>query len=1099
MWRRVLSIGGMLALIVALLAGSVQSAWAVPPAAPLACSGLFISEYVEGTGNNKAIEIYNGTGAAVNLSGYSIAVYANGGTTPSAIALTGTLADGDVFVLVNPGAVAALLALADQTSGSLSHNGDDAIALRQGTTLLDVIGQIGYDPGTAWGSGLTSTLDHTLRRKITVSTGDANGSDAFDPSLQWDGYANDAFDGLGAHTASCASGGVTLSINDVTVTEGNSGTTLASFTVSLSAPAPAGGVTFDITTADNTATVANGDYAARALTSQTIPAGSQLYTFDVTVNGDTNVEGTETFFVNITNVTGATVADAQGQGTITTDDVGLTLIHDIQGPGAQSPLVGQAVTLEGVVVGDYQGATGLSGFFLQEEDAQIDADPATSEGIFVYDSTFGMAVSVGDVVRVQGTVVEYLTTGVYLTEINSVTAVTVMSSGASVTPATVNLPVMAQTDLERYEGMRVTLPQTLTVADNYSLGYYGEVGLAAGGRVFNPTNVITPGAPAIALQTANDLRRIVLDDGRSGSNPDPVVHPAPGLGPFNTLRAGDTLPGLDGVLDQRFGLYRIQPIGPINFTAANPRPTTPPAPGGTLKVMSGNLLNYFTTIDTGAGTARGADSAAEFTRQRDKLINVLIAVNADVLGVMELENNATTAIQDLINGLNTVAGAGTYSYINTGVLGSDVIRVAVIYKPGTVTPVGSYLTDLNTIFSRPPVAQTFRQISTGETFSVVVNHFKSKGCGSAAGLDLNQGDGQGCYNNRRVQQAAQLISFINTTVIPTSGDGDVLIVGDLNAYAKEDPITTLINAGYTNLVGYFNGAEAYSYAFDGQIGYLDHALASASLLPQVAGTADWHINADEPIDLDYNDDVITADEYAADVNQASLYNSGPFRASDHDPILIGLNLLPLGSADFSDAAGSYGTAWHRGPHTVYLGSSVTNDSAYTLGNDDASDDGVTRFSGQWRPDQTVTLRVQVTGGSGWLSGWIDWNDDGDFADAGEKAVNQAVSAGANTLNVNVPAGALVGLGSATDLVMRFRLYESATEPARPAAPDVAIANNGVTGGEVEDYVWNFGPLAITLNDLNAWSAARFAPIGWVWPIGLLLIAGVVVWRRVNRQ
>ncbi|MBP7690035.1 MAG: lamin tail domain-containing protein, partial [Thermoflexales bacterium] len=441
MWRKAALIGCILVLISAVLVGNVQSAWARPHTAPMACSGLFISEYVEGSSNNKAVEIYNGTGLAVNLSGYSIAVYANGGTTPTAINLTGTVADGDVFVLANTSSGATLLTLADQTSGSLSHNGDDAIALRQGTTLLDVIGQIGFDPGTTWGAGLTSTLDHTLRRKSTVSIGDANGSDVFDPAVQWDGYAVDTFDGLGAHTASCSSGGLTLSINDVTLAEGNSGTTQASFTVSLSGPAPAGGVTFDIATADNTATTLNGDYVARSLTGQLIVAGNTSSTFDVTINGDTSVESNETFNVNVTNVTGTgvTLVDGQGLGTITNDDAGTMLIHDIQGTGAQSPLNGQAVTIEGVVVGDYQGTTGLSGFFLQEEDAQIDADPATSEGIFVYDGTFGVAVNVGDVVRVQGTVVEYLTTGVYLTEISPVTAVTVMNSGDSVTPATVNL------------------------------------------------------------------------------------------------------------------------------------------------------------------------------------------------------------------------------------------------------------------------------------------------------------------------------------------------------------------------------------------------------------------------------------------------------------------------------------------------------------------------------------------------------------------------------------------------------------------------------------------------------------------------------------
>ena len=273
---------------------------------------------------------------------------------------------------------------------------------------------------------------------------------------------------------------------------------------------------------------------------------------------------------------------------------------------------------------------------------------------------------------------------------------------------------------------------------------------------------------------------------------------------------------------------------------------------------------------------------------------------------MELENNATAAVKDLVDGLNVSAGAGTYAYIDTGVIGTDAIRVALIYKPGSVTPAGAFMIDNDAIFDRPPLAQTFQVVTTGETFSVVVNHFKSKSCGSAAGLDANQGDGQGCYNDRRKQQAAQLLSFINTTIIPASGDGDVLIIGDLNSYAKEDPITVLSNGGFANLKA---DPAAYSYSFSGQSGYLDHALANASLAAQVTGITDWHINADEPPDFDYNDDVADAGESnaGAEYNQPGLYAVNPFRTSDHDPVMVGLDLM---QNDWSDLAAPYGAAWH---------------------------------------------------------------------------------------------------------------------------------------------------------------------------------------------
>jgi uncharacterized protein len=168
-------------------------------------SELFISEYIEGTSNNKALEVYNGTGAPVNLAseGYNVQMFFNGSATAGlTINLTGTVANGDVYVLAQSSAGAAILAQADQTNGSGWFNGDDAVVLRHGTTTLDVVGQIGSDPGTEWGSGLTSTADNTLRRKPTVQAGDANGGDAFDPSVEWDGFATDTFDGLGSHTIS---------------------------------------------------------------------------------------------------------------------------------------------------------------------------------------------------------------------------------------------------------------------------------------------------------------------------------------------------------------------------------------------------------------------------------------------------------------------------------------------------------------------------------------------------------------------------------------------------------------------------------------------------------------------------------------------------------------------------------------------------------------------------------------------------------------------------------------------------------------------------------------------------------------------------------
>jgi predicted extracellular nuclease len=289
---------------------------------------------------------------------------------------------------------------------------------------------------------------------------------------------------------------------------------------------------------------------------------------------------------------------------------------------------------------------------------------------------------------------------------------------------------------------------------------------------------------------------------------------------------------------------------------------------------------------------------------------VLAALDADVIGLNELENTLDVDPlgdpQDgLLAGLNSL-GAGTYAAIDTGVIGTDAIRVGLIYRPDAVTPVGDFETldesddpRFNTDYSRPALAQTFRENATGALFTVVVNHLKSKGSDCEDLDDPDTGDGQGNCNLTRLAAAQALVDWAQSD--PTgSGDRDYLIIGDLNSYAKEDPIDA-IRAGpddilgttddYTNLIEKFGGAHAYSYVFDGQAGYLDHALSSATLTGQVTGATEWHIDADEPSILDYD----TSFKPAA---QEELYEPNAYRASDHDPVIVGLNLLDFGYEGF---------------------------------------------------------------------------------------------------------------------------------------------------------------------------------------------------------
>ncbi|MBK8984725.1 MAG: ExeM/NucH family extracellular endonuclease [Chloroflexi bacterium] len=573
-------------------------------------------------------------------------------------------------------------------------------------------------------------------------------------------------------------------------------------------------------------------------------------------------------------------------------------INFVQGNGLVSPLVGTSVVVEGVVVGDHQAT--LNGYYIQEENADFDDDPMTSEGIFIYDPDNTPAVNNGDVVRIQATVAEFRG----LTQLQTLSNISACGTDV-VTPTVVTLPLAEADDWEWYEGMLIAIEDELTVTNNFYLGRFGQVRLSIGDRLAQPTNVVAPGATAVALQDLNNRSSVTLDDANPSSNVDPIVFPNPQLTFTNTLRGGDLVPGgIVGVVDHynndASDDYRVFPAQPVVFEHANTRPAMPIDVGGTLRVASFNVLNYFTTLDTGAPICgpqqnmgcRGANTALEFQRQRVKIINAIVALDADIVGLMEMENHfQDAALQNLVQGLNDAAGAGTYAYINTGVIGTDAIKVALIYQPANVTPAGAYAildsavdpTFIDTL-NRPVLIQTFAENGTGELVTVAVNHLKSKG--SACADDPDTGDGQGNCNLTRTDAATALVNYLATD--PTgSGEARYLIIGDLNSYALEDPIVAIESAGYTNLIAQFQGPDAYGYTFEGQWGYLDHALASAVLTPFVTGAGGWHINSDEPVVLDYNMEFKTANQHVI------LFGEEAYRASDHDPVLIGLDLTAV--------------------------------------------------------------------------------------------------------------------------------------------------------------------------------------------------------------
>lgn len=582
---------------------------------------------------------------------------------------------------------------------------------------------------------------------------------------------------------------------------------------------------------------------------------------------------------------------------------------DVQGDGSASALVDAAVTVQGVVTGDFQdgdddNSRNLGGFFIQS--VQPDDNPDSSEGLFVFDAPAGGPdVSPGDVVSVDGTVVEHFgETQLAASRVSIVGRAKpgVVPLALPATQATRNEDDEAIADLERFEGMLVRVPGELFVQDTYHLERFGTLTLSTEPREFDYTNYAEPDPAAYAAQVAEQAARtLVLDDGLAVQNARPPRYLSPPGLPGRPPRVGDAVADVEGMLRYSRGsgphgtpTWRLQPTGSPTFIERNPRPPRPDT-GGAVVVGSLNVLNYFTTVDAGepacgpAGDAgcRGADSVAEFARQRARTAATIRLLAADIVGIMEIENNPRAALADLVGALND-GGDGDWDFVDTGTLGDDAIRVALLYRADRVRAVGRHAVldaSVDARFddsrNRPVLAQTFA--AAGGRFTVAVNHLKSKGSSCAEDGDPDRGDGQGNCNETRTRAARALADWLAGD--PTgSDDPDVLILGDLNARLREDPLRALQAAGYVNLLDGAGGGSAYSFVFRGSSSALDHALASPSLARQVTGAAEWHINADEAPILDYNLD--------RNRDPALFDPAAPWRAADHDPLLVGLDLAP---------------------------------------------------------------------------------------------------------------------------------------------------------------------------------------------------------------
>jgi predicted extracellular nuclease len=597
-------------------------------------------------------------------------------------------------------------------------------------------------------------------------------------------------------------------------------------------------------------------------------------------------------------------------------------IHAVQGSGPSVAIEG-LVRVSAVITGVYQE---LGGFFLQEEDAEVDADAATSEGIFVFLGGDLSAYAEGQIVTVEGIAEEFFD----MSQIDAVDGSVVIDDAGDnlnlVSAALITLPSVgandAETAFESVEGMLVSYVNPLVVSEYFQLARFGQIVAYEGTeRPLQYTQTNTPDADGYAAyQDELATRRVIIDDTNNFQNADSVYHPAPdGFAVDKVVRGGDIAYDVTGVLHWSWAgsggtdAWRLRPTeaNPIEFTEGTPRTDAPEDVGGTLKVATFNVLNYFTTLDAGDNTTatgldpRGAHSVAELERQTDKIVAALVAMESDLIGLIEIENDDDTSLAYLVAALNAELGSEAYDYVPTGVIGGDAIKVAFIYDttsvkiadgtsiavlddPSFVDPLGSGR-DLN----RPALAVTFEDLDTGGQFTAVNNHLKSKGSASGVEGDDRPDTGEGNAAGTREAAADALAAWLETD--PTgSSDNDVLIVGDLNSYAKEGTITELQSEGYTNLLPEFQSEGAYSYLFDGQLGTLDYALASGSLLGQVTGATAWNINADEVNLLDYNDTIRDENEQSFETKPGSteLYAPDAYRSSDHDPIIVGLQLEP---------------------------------------------------------------------------------------------------------------------------------------------------------------------------------------------------------------
>ncbi|HEX5717583.1 MAG TPA: endonuclease/exonuclease/phosphatase family protein [Thermoanaerobaculia bacterium] len=760
---------------------------------------------------------------------------------------------------------------------------------------------------------LPAAADNQAEVQVRVMTSNAVGND------EWVGVDDISI------TGTCG-GGTTLSISNPSVTEGDAGTTTLTFLVNLSAPAGPGGVTFDVETQDDSATTADNDYVAISPPSpRSIAFGNASASVDVTVNGDTNPEPNETLFLNVTNVVGATAPNPQGQGTINNDDVALTPIHDIQGPGGSSPLSG-SVTTTGIVTGRKS-----NGYYIQEPDASVDADPATSEGIFVFTSSAPpAAAAVGNLVQVTGTIAEFVPSADLLqpplTELTSPT--TVQLSTGNPLPAAIPLtatfpdPAGPFDQLERLEGMRVSVA-SFTVSGP-TLGNVNEAnatatstGIFFGTVTGVPRPFREPGIQAPDPAPSGSIPPIPRFD----SNPELLRVDSDGLtgAPILDVGTSAVVTGLVGPLDYTFRRYTIlpDPGAPAPVAVGGPTATSASVPAdGEFTVASYNVERFFDTVND-PGIGEPVLTATAFDNRLNKA-SLGIRNNLqtpDIVGVVEVENlNALQALADRISDDAIAASQPDPLYDAYLVEGNDVggIDVGFLVKTAVVEGSTPRVTvnavvqeNAGELFVNPDSSTSLLNDrpslrldavvnhANGATFpvTVIVNHLRSlNDVNSIAPGSSGWATDGDRVRAKRQKQAESLANLVQARQVADPGE-HIILVGDFNAYEFNDGLADLmetitgtpppdnetavpgdgvdlVTPDLDNLFDTPPPPERYSYIFDGQTQNIDHVVVNGALTAATTARRIEHPR-------------INADFQAVDRNDPNT----PRRLSDHDPVV----------------------------------------------------------------------------------------------------------------------------------------------------------------------------------------------------------------------